>query len=104
MLWERLRNRRLCNYRFRRQSVVLGVIVDFWCPEVRLAIRVGPAEASDAILQGAGVGLIRIQKLSAIGVEPFIKGVGAELQMRRRMPDWGRHSAAITSDRPVPDA
>lgn len=36
-LWAELRK---ANYRFRRQSVVLGWILDFWCPSRRVAVEV----------------------------------------------------------------
>ncbi len=92
LLWERLRNWRLGNYRFRRQSIVLGIIVDFWCPAGRLAIRVGPEDPTDATLEGGGVGLVRVGRLSSCGADEFVKGILAELQMRRQVPGWGRHS------------
>ena len=39
-LWERLRNRRLMGYKFRRQHAVGGYIVDFFCPEAKLVVEV----------------------------------------------------------------
>jgi very-short-patch-repair endonuclease len=38
-LWSRLRNRRLAGWRFRRQHVLAGFIVDFYCAEAGLAIE-----------------------------------------------------------------
>ncbi len=38
-LWQRLRTRRLDGYRFVRQYVIDGAIVDFACPQVKLAIE-----------------------------------------------------------------
>jgi len=39
-LWLRLRNRQLMGYRFRRQYGVGPSVLDFYCPEVKLAIEV----------------------------------------------------------------
>ncbi len=42
-LWERLRDRRLGGYKFRRQYGIGRYIADFYCSEARLAIEVdGP--------------------------------------------------------------
>ena len=38
-LWQRLRTRRLDGYRFVRQYVIDGAIVDFACPHAKLAIE-----------------------------------------------------------------
>ena len=40
VLWERLRNRRLGGFKFRRQHVINECIVDFWCHEAQLIIEV----------------------------------------------------------------
>lgn len=39
LLWRKLRNRQLLNYKFRRQFSVGKYIVDFYCPERKLAIE-----------------------------------------------------------------
>jgi very-short-patch-repair endonuclease len=38
-LWQHLRNRRLGGFKFRRQHPVIGYILDFYCPEKRLAVE-----------------------------------------------------------------
>ncbi|MBC7545761.1 MAG: endonuclease domain-containing protein [Candidatus Sericytochromatia bacterium] len=44
--WEMLRNRRLRGLKFRRQQVIRGYIVDFYCHELRLAVELdGPIHA-----------------------------------------------------------
>ena len=40
MLWERIREKKIDGVRFRRQYSVLGFILDFYSPEIRLAIEV----------------------------------------------------------------
>lgn len=43
LLWERLRNRQIGNFKFRRQHIIHGFIVDFCCLEQLLVIEVdGP--------------------------------------------------------------
>jgi very-short-patch-repair endonuclease len=37
--WQILRNRALCGLKFRRQQVIAGFIVDFYCPLQRLALE-----------------------------------------------------------------
>jgi (E)-4-hydroxy-3-methylbut-2-enyl-diphosphate synthase len=40
MLWSRLRMRQINGYKFRRQQVIFGYIVDFYCHELKLIIEV----------------------------------------------------------------
>ena len=42
-LWHFLKNRQLAGYRFRRQYGVGKFIVDFYCPEIKLAIEIDGA-------------------------------------------------------------
>jgi very-short-patch-repair endonuclease len=39
LLWQGLRRRFVAGLRFRRQHVIAGYIVDFYCPELLLAIE-----------------------------------------------------------------
>lgn len=39
LLWLRLKNRQLCNLKFRRQHPILNYIVDFYCHEKRFVIE-----------------------------------------------------------------
>ncbi len=39
-VWNVLRNRKFLNCKFRRQHVIDGFVVDFYCKELRLAIEV----------------------------------------------------------------
>jgi|SRR6266568_2277628 len=45
--WELPRNRRLLGLKFRRQHVVAGFIVDFYCPELRLVLEIDGTQHSD---------------------------------------------------------
>ena len=40
LLWQRLRNRKLEGKKFRRQYSIGSFIVDFYCPELKLAIEI----------------------------------------------------------------
>ena len=40
ILWGRLRGRQLGGYKFRRQYSVEHFVIDFYCPELKLAIEV----------------------------------------------------------------
>ena len=42
-LWEKLRDRRLADAKFRRQQVIAGFIADFYCHEAALAVEVDEA-------------------------------------------------------------
>ena len=70
--WALLRNRRCLGLKFRRQHVVRGFIVDFFCPELRLAVEVDGAvhsgwaqadydEARSRALALAGISVVRIR-------------------------------------------
>jgi len=39
IMWKILKNRQICGLRFRRQFSVGPYILDFYCPEIRLAIE-----------------------------------------------------------------
>ena len=40
MIWQKLRNRQLCDSKFRRQYSIEKFIVDFYCPERKLVIEI----------------------------------------------------------------
>lgn len=40
ILWKYLSNRGMCGYKFRRQFPIGRFILDFYCPEKRLAIEI----------------------------------------------------------------
>ena len=39
LLWKHLKSRQLDGFKFRRQYSIDGYVVDFYCPEVKLAIE-----------------------------------------------------------------
>ena len=40
LLWRKIRNRNLNGLKFRRQYSVLSYVIDFYCPEYKLAIEI----------------------------------------------------------------
>lgn len=69
-LWQRLRGNRLGGWHFRRQQVIRGFIVDFYCHAARLAVELdGPVHQAqtgrdierDTILEGLGVHVLRFK-------------------------------------------
>ena len=40
ILWNALRNRAIMNLKFKRQYIVDGYIVDFYSPELNLAVEI----------------------------------------------------------------
>ena len=70
VLWEELRAKKL-GVKFRRQAIILGWIVDFYCPSQRLVIEVDgkyhldPEKKTrdakrDAVMEAKGLRIIRI--------------------------------------------
>ena len=68
-LWRALRERQLDGWKFRRQHVIAGYIVDFYCAELWLAVEVdGPIhnerraedQTRDADLARLGVRIVRL--------------------------------------------
>ena len=67
-LWQLLRDRRLCGYKFRRQHPVGRYILDFYCEQAKRAVEVdgGQHQEQDAFdnqrtaqLNSAGIKVIR---------------------------------------------
>lgn len=70
LLWERLRNKQLLGFKFRRQQTIDRFIVDFYCSEARLVVEVDGeihdyTQAEDAIrqefLQSLGLQVVRFR-------------------------------------------
>ena len=67
-LWSALRSRQLGGWKFRRQHVIMGYVVDFYCAELRLVVEVDGSvherlrpddEAREADLRGVGAEVVR---------------------------------------------
>jgi adenine-specific DNA methylase/very-short-patch-repair endonuclease len=96
--WELLRNRKIHGLKFRRQQIIEGLVVDFYCAEKRLAIELDGGihdsqqeydAARTEVLEGMGINVIRIrnedvtldnlQNLLASAASPFsCRGEGGQ--------------------------
>ncbi len=47
-LWQRLREKQICDAQFYRQKPLLSFIVDFYCPKVKLVIELDGAQHMEA--------------------------------------------------------
>jgi very-short-patch-repair endonuclease len=67
LLWSKLRNRQLSGLRFRRQYGVLDYVVDFYCPEYKLAVEViGDVHA---YADRERYDLVRSKRMEALGIK-----------------------------------
>jgi very-short-patch-repair endonuclease len=92
VLWSRLRGNRLENYHFRRQHVLCGFIVDFYCRRAGLAVEVDGGihtqqkcsdEIRDAILLSRGVLVIRFPNASIENEPDGVTGTILAICMKR---------------------
>jgi very-short-patch-repair endonuclease len=70
ILWQHLRTNRLCGLHFRRQQIIDGFIVDFYCHKAKLVIEVDGGihqqqveydTERDKVLAARGLQVLRIQ-------------------------------------------
>jgi very-short-patch-repair endonuclease len=92
VLWERLRNRQVIGYRFRRQHPLKDFIVDFFCYDAMLVIEVDGAvhdepsqkerdEQRTIILKRLGIKEIRFTNDEVINrTDQVVKKIEAELK------------------------
>ena len=68
IVWEILRNRKFLDLKFRRQHVIKGYVVDFFCKELNLAIEIDGKihekqkfydEVRQDILVNSGINIVR---------------------------------------------
>ncbi|MFH1683929.1 MAG: DUF559 domain-containing protein [Candidatus Margulisiibacteriota bacterium] len=69
-VWELLRDRRFMGLKFRRQHVIEGFVIDFYCHEYRLALEIDGRihdkqkdydELREEIIESESINIIRIQ-------------------------------------------
>ncbi len=94
LLWERLRRNALGGLHFRRQQIIDGFIVDFYCHAAGLVVEIdGPIhderqsydEERDAILASRG---LRILRFSNEEVRADIRSVLARVLEATRVPEF----------------
>ena len=72
IIWEQLRKRKFNNFKFRRQHVIEGFVLDFYCHELKLGIEVDGGihlrrKNYDALrqelIEAKGITIIRVSNL-----------------------------------------
>jgi len=93
ILWAMLRRNALDGFHFRRQQVIEGFIVDFYCDAAKLAIELDGRvheeqwrydESRDAVIRRSGVRVLRISNEALHDVEAVIEC------LREALPSAGK--------------
>jgi very-short-patch-repair endonuclease len=98
LLWQQLRNRRLCGYKFRRQFPITPYIADFACLELKLIIELDGGQHADQtnydsqrsmFLEQRGFKIIRFWNNEVIGnIESVLEAIRLViLEMTERESD-----------------
>ncbi len=70
ILWFKLRNSRLSNLRFRRQYSVYNYVIDFYCPQYRLAIEIiGDVHGYSRQIRSD---LLKKKKIESLGIKILV--------------------------------
>jgi very-short-patch-repair endonuclease len=97
ILWQHIRSKKCNGMRFRRQAVILGWIVDFWCPEFRLVVevdgsyhkeRAGHDARRDDVMSSADISILRLSNDQVLS-QPYvatsqIRIIARKILLRRR--------------------
>jgi len=92
VLWAELRGRGLSGWRFRRQHVIAGYIVDFYCPRLWLAIEVDGSvhdaqrdddEERDVHMADLGVDVLRVRDEDVLArLDDVLRAISARCEQR----------------------
>ena len=89
ILWKALRRNAVDGFHFRRQQVIGGHIVDFYCDAARLAIELDGGvhdeqwkydESRDRKISGTGVRVLRISNEAMLDSEAVIEFIKSALR------------------------
>ena len=70
ILWLKLRNSRLSKLRFRRQYGIYNYVIDFYCPQYRLAIEIiGDVHGYSRQIKSD---LLRKKKIQSLGIKILV--------------------------------
>ena len=101
-LWRRLRGRQLGGLKFRRQHVVGHCILDFYCPERRLAVELDGGQhneaegrrrdrARTAFLESRGLAVLRYSNIEALReTDAVLEDIRRRAAARAPAPDPSR--------------
>jgi len=94
ILWQELRNRRLCGFKFRRQQVIEGFVTDFYCEISKLAVEIDGGihaekeqkeidEHREKVFQARGIKTIRFQNNAvAKSLSTVLEKISEECKIR----------------------
>jgi very-short-patch-repair endonuclease len=95
LLWSRLKGSQVAGSKFRRQHGIGNYIVDFYCPELKIAIELDGAHhhdvdtkaydlVRDGFLRGLGIEVMRITNNDVMeDIEKTVRKIGERVQRRR---------------------
>jgi very-short-patch-repair endonuclease len=92
ILWKALRRNAIDGFHFRRQQVIEGFVVDFYCDAAKLAIELDGGvheeqwkydESRDRTILRAGVRVLRISNEAMLDSEAVIAHIRQVLQLRQ---------------------
>jgi very-short-patch-repair endonuclease len=99
ILWEKLKGKKVCKLRFRRQHPIDFFIADFYCHEVKLVVEIdGPihnnqSEYDDdrtAEMEKFGIKVIRFTNDEVeFDIEKVIETIEKLINERIQSPPWG---------------
>lgn len=79
VLWGRLRRKQLDGFKFRRQVIILGWIVDFYCPKARFVVELDGRGHDirhdafrDSVMRRYGFEVLRLPSREATGNLPAV--------------------------------
>ncbi len=103
VLWQELRANRLEDYHFRRQQIIDGFIVDFYCHRAALIIEVdGPIHKTqieadterEAVLQARGLSILRFTNQQVMNNMNYVLS-----EIRRYLAGGETHPPALSQIR-----
>ncbi len=83
-LWARLKETDLNGYRFSREYGVGQLVVDFYCPKLRLVVEIegakGPDKKRQAIIEGYGIRFLSCTQTDVLsGIDGVMARISAEI-------------------------
>jgi cyclase len=99
LLWEKLKGKQICGVRFRRQHPIMFFIVDFYCHEAKLVVKVDGNIHNDktnyddgrsAEMEKFGILVLRVTKTEVeTSLEKVIIKIRTLVNERLKSPPWG---------------
>jgi very-short-patch-repair endonuclease len=103
VLWSRLRDRSILGVKFRRQQVLAGYILDFYCHQAKLAVELDGGQHGepdgrsrdahrDAVLGGLGVSVLRFWNNEVLtNISGVLEAIQQRLERRDPPSSAGAH-------------